>query len=60
MEYLIEMRVNRGVRVQTHNSCSDTMLNHQLSQKFKLIGNNKFNNLINTFNALELLAQRSS
>jgi hypothetical protein len=26
---------------------SDTMLNYHLSQKLKIIGNNKFNNLIN-------------
>jgi hypothetical protein len=26
----------------------DTMLNHHLSQKFKQIGKNKFNHLINT------------
>ena len=27
----------------------DTMLNHHLFQKFKLIGKNKFNHLINSF-----------
>jgi hypothetical protein len=27
---------------------SDTMLNHHLSQKLKLIGRDKFNHLINT------------
>lgn len=32
----------------------DTMLNHHLSQKLKLIGIGKFNNLINTLTILML------
>jgi hypothetical protein len=34
-------------RVQTQDFYSDTMLNHQLSKKQKLIKNSKFNHLIN-------------
>ena len=33
-------------------SCSDTMLNYQLSQKLKLLGYSEFNHLINTFNRI--------
>jgi hypothetical protein len=31
--------------IQTHDPRSNTMLNQYLSQKFKLIGNDKFNHL---------------
>jgi hypothetical protein len=34
--------------VQTHDVCSDTMLNHQLPQKLKIIGRSVFNYLINS------------
>jgi hypothetical protein len=48
-DILIEMReVNDGDMVRTQDLCSDTMLNHHLSQKLKLIGRGKFNHLINT------------
>jgi hypothetical protein len=41
--------VNSGDKVRTQDLCSDIMLNHQLSQKLKLIGNEKFNHLILIF-----------
>jgi hypothetical protein len=41
------MEVNCGVRVWTHISDSDIMLNHHLSQEFKMIvRNSEFNHLI--------------
>jgi len=36
-----------GIELRT--SCSDTMLNYQLSQKLKLLGYGKFNHLITYF-----------
>jgi hypothetical protein len=49
VEYLIEMRSkNERDKVQTQNLFFDTMLNHHLSQKLKLIRRDKFNHLINT------------
>jgi hypothetical protein len=37
-----------GDKVQTREFCSNTMLNHYLSQNVKLIRNDEFNYLINT------------
>jgi hypothetical protein len=37
---------------------SDVMLNHQLSQKFKLKGKDKFNHLINTLTVLTYIFLR--
>jgi hypothetical protein len=39
--------VNGVDKFQTQDLCSDIMLNHYLFQKFKLIGKNEFNHLIN-------------
>ena len=36
-------------------SCSNTMLNYQLSQKLKLLGYDKFNYLTNTSNMVNLV-----
>lgn len=36
-----------GNNYRIKNICPDTMLNHQLFQKFKLMKNNEFNYLIN-------------
>jgi hypothetical protein len=47
VEYLAEIGVNYRVGIQTYELCSDTMLNHLLSQKLKLIGYSKLIHLIN-------------
>lgn len=41
MEFLIEMRVNDGDKVWTQDICSDSMVNHHSSQKFKLLGKDR-------------------
>lgn len=46
MKYLIEIESYYENKVQTENHCPDTMLNHQLSQEFKLIRNSEFIYLI--------------
>ena len=38
------------IMVELRISCSHTMLNYQLSKKFKLLGYDKFNHLTNTSN----------
>jgi hypothetical protein len=49
VKYLIEMRGEMTEsRFELRTFGSDTMLNHHLSQKLKLIGRGKFNHLINT------------
>jgi hypothetical protein len=49
IKYFNYNRVNcERVRVQTPNFYSDTMLNHHLSKKIKLIKTNRLNHLINT------------
>jgi len=35
------------IKIELKTSCSDTLLSYRLSQKFKLLGNGEFNNLIN-------------
>jgi hypothetical protein len=44
--------------VQIQDLCSDTILYHQLFQKLKLIGNDKFNYLANTLTHLLEKRQR--
>jgi hypothetical protein len=41
------MMVNDGDKIRTRNLCVDTILNHDLSKKFKLIKKSEFNHLIN-------------
>ena len=40
----MEGRVKPGIELKI--SCSNTVLNYRLSQKFKLLGNDEFNHLI--------------
>jgi hypothetical protein len=39
--------------IEIHDFWFDTMLNHHLSQKLKLIGNGKFNHLIHALTIVE-------
>jgi hypothetical protein len=46
VKYLIEMEMNDEDKIRILDLYSDTILNHHLSQKLKLIGEDKFNHLI--------------
>jgi hypothetical protein len=53
MEYLVETRGElMKLRFELMTFGSNTLLNHHLFQKFKLIGRDKFNHLINILSAL--------